>query len=90
VLKDSLKIKKRDKIWYLIPNKNKNIVSIMHSFSEIVKSILKQLPKSDYPVLDSRKFFKIWLTFVLDRSLMSMRDLFFKLKHTGIGDISNL
>jgi len=62
---------------------------MMHSFSQIVKSILKQLPKSDYPVLDSRKFFEIWLTFVLDRSLMSMRDLFFKLKYTAIkGDIS--
>ena len=49
------------------------------SFPQIVKSILKQLSPHDYPVLNSRLFFEIWLTFVLDQSLTSMRDLFYRL-----------
>lgn len=54
------------------------------SFSKIVKSILKELPANDYPVLNSRLFFETWLNFVLDSSLTSMRDLFYRLNHTGI------
>ena len=54
------------------------------SFPRLVKSILKQLCPHDYPVLNSRLFFEIWLTFVLDQSLMSMRDLFYRLNKTGI------
>ncbi len=62
---------------------------MVRSLSQIVKPILKSLPEHDYPVLSSRRFFEIWLTFVIDQSLMSMRDLFFKLNHTGISvDIS--
>ena len=49
------------------------------SFSNIVKSILKELPTNDYPVLNSRLFFEIWLNFVLDSSLTSMRDLFHRI-----------
>jgi putative transposase len=59
------------------------------SFPAIVKSLLKRLSPSDYPVLNSRLFFEIWLTFVLDQSLTSMRDLFYRLNHAGIDvDIS--
>lgn len=59
------------------------------SFSKLVKSILKQLCPHDYPVLNSRLFFEIWLTFVLDQGLTSMRDLFYRLNHAGISvDIS--
>jgi putative transposase len=54
------------------------------SFSGIVKSLLKQLCPHDYPRLNSRLFFEIWLTFVLDQSLTSMRDLFYRLNKTGI------
>ncbi|NJO71594.1 MAG: transposase [Oscillatoriales cyanobacterium RM1_1_9] len=54
------------------------------SFPNIVKPLLKQLSPNDYPVLNSRLFFEIWLTFVLDSSLMSMRDLFYRLNHSGI------
>lgn len=54
------------------------------SFPGIVKSILKQLCPHDYPVLNSRLFFEIWLTFVLDQSLTSMRDLFYRLNKAGI------
>lgn len=59
------------------------------SFTKIVKKILKLLSPNDYPVLNSRLFFEIWLTFVLDASLTSMRDLFYRLNHSGIDvDIS--
>jgi hypothetical protein len=39
------------------------------SFSNILKSILKELPANDYPVLNSRLFLETWLNFVLDSSL---------------------
>jgi putative transposase len=55
-----------------------------NSFSKIVKSFLKQLSATDYPVLNSRLFFQIWLAFILDKSLTSMRDLFYRLEHSGI------
>ena len=54
------------------------------SFPNIVKPLLKRLSPNDYPVLHSRLFFEIWLTFVLDSSLISMRDLFYRLNHAGI------
>lgn len=54
------------------------------SLPKIVKSILQRLSPHDYPVLNSRLFFEIWLTFVLDQSLTSMRDLFYRLNHAGI------
>jgi putative transposase len=57
---------------------------MLSSFPAIVKSLLKQLSASDYPVLNSRLFFEIWLTFVLDQSLTSMRDLFYRLNKAGI------
>jgi len=57
---------------------------MISSLSKIVKPLLKQLSASDYPVLNSRLFFEIWLTFVLDQSLTSMRDLFYLLNKTGI------
>ena len=57
---------------------------MLSSFSAIVKSLLKQLSASDYPVLNSRLFFEIWLTFVLDQGLTSMRDLFYRLNKAGI------
>ena len=57
---------------------------MISSFPGIVKSILKQLCPHDYPVLNSRLFFEIWLTFVLDQGLTSMRDLFYRLSKAGI------
>jgi len=57
---------------------------MMTSFPKLVKSILTQLCPHDYPVLNSRLFFEIWLTFVLDKGLTSMRDLFYRLNHSGI------
>jgi putative transposase len=57
---------------------------VVRSFPNIVKQILKHLPKNDYPVLHSCLFFQIWLTCILDKSLTSMRDLFYLLNHSGI------
>ena len=47
------------------------------------------LPKDDYPVLDTFKFVSCWLSFVMDQSQSSMRDLFKRLNVRGIDmDIS--
>ena len=56
---------------------------IINSFPKIVKGILRGLPKNDYPVLNSRLFFECWLSYALDNSLTSMRDLFKRLNNTG-------
>jgi len=56
----------------------------MASFEKIVKSILKQVSGHDYPVLNSQLFFKIWLTYILDPGLTSMRALFYRLNKSGI------
>ncbi|WNC54229.1 MULTISPECIES: IS4 family transposase [unclassified Thermosynechococcus] len=56
----------------------------MASFATLVKSILNRLSPCDYPVLNSQLFFKIWLTYVLDQGLTSMRALFYRLNHAGI------
>jgi putative transposase len=56
---------------------------IINSFPKIIKDILRELPKNDYPVLNSRLFFECWLSYVMDNSLTSMRDLFKGLKNTG-------
>ncbi|MDP8934157.1 MAG: IS4 family transposase, partial [Cyanobacteriota bacterium] len=56
---------------------------IINSFPKIVKDILRELPKNDYPVLNSRLFFECWLSYALDNSLTSMRDLFKRLNNTG-------
>ncbi|MEN9215566.1 MAG: IS4 family transposase, partial [Gloeomargarita sp. DG_1_6_bins_138] len=45
---------------------------------------LKQLCPNDYPVLNSRLFSEIWLTFVLDKGLTSIRDSFYQLNKSGI------
>lgn len=56
---------------------------MINSFPKIVKDILRDLPKNDYPVLHSRLFFECWLSDALDNSLTSMRDLFKRLNNTG-------
>ena len=62
---------------------------MVYSFPRIVKDIFNDLPKNDYPVLNSRLFVSCWLGFSLDKSLTSMRDLFRRLKFGNINiDIS--
>jgi len=59
------------------------------SLSKIVKDLLADLPKNDYPVLNSRLFVECWLCYAMDKSLTSMRDLFKRLNSTGFDvDIS--
>jgi putative transposase len=57
---------------------------MLRSFPGIVKTLLKKLPTNDYPVLNSRLFVQIWLNLILDKSLTSLRDLFFRLNNSGI------
>jgi hypothetical protein len=69
--------------------KNKKLVSMISNFPSIINKFLGDLPKDDYPVLDTFKFVSCWLSFVIDRSQSSMRDLFKRLNVRGIDmDIS--
>jgi hypothetical protein len=54
------------------------IIMMLNYFAGIVKTILKRLPKNDYPVLNTRLFVLIWLHLIFDKSLGSLRDLFFR------------
>ena len=45
------------------------LIMIVNHFSKILKDILKELPKNDCPVLNSRLFVGCWLADVLDNSL---------------------
>jgi len=54
------------------------------SLPGIVKFLLKDLPTNDYPVLNSRLFFSIWFTGIVDQGVHSLRDLFYQLNHTKV------
>lgn len=58
---------------------------MLASFPQIIKQLLTKLSQHDYPVLDTRLFVTLWLSFVLDQSLSSMRDL---IKRVNLGGIS--
>jgi putative transposase len=47
----------------------------------LIKPLLNLLPKNDYPVLDTRLFVLIWIHFILDARVSTMRGLFFLLNH---------
>lgn len=55
------------------------------TFPKIIKKLLANLPQHDYPVLHTQLFMSLWLGFVLDQSLASMRDL---IKRANIGGIN--
>jgi hypothetical protein len=59
------------------------LTMIVNHFPQIVKNLLKGLPKNDYPVLNSRLFVECWLTYTLYNNLTSMRDLFKRINPTG-------
>jgi putative transposase len=62
---------------------------MVSNFPAIIKRFLKYLPTDDYPVLDSFTFVSCWMSFVMDQSQSSMRDLFKRLNVRGIDmDIS--
>ena len=54
------------------------------SFSKLVKRYLSSILSNDYPVLDTQTFVSCWLSFSLDKSLTSMRDLFRRLNLRNI------
>lgn len=59
------------------------------SFAKLVKQLLADLPKNDFPVLNTRLFVECWLGYAMDKSLTSMRDLFTRLNLRGINcDVS--
>jgi IS4 transposase len=53
-------------------------------FRGIAKFLLNNLPKKDYPVLDTFLFVSCWLGWVMDQSLVSMRDLILRLNARNI------
>ena len=62
---------------------------MLSNFPNIINKFLGDLSKDDYPVLDTFKFVSCWLSFVMDQSQFSMRDLFKRLNVRGIDmDIS--
>ena len=62
---------------------------MISNFPRIVKRLLGDLPNDDYPVLDTFTFVSCWMSFVMDQSQSSMRDLFKRLNVRGIDmDIS--
>ncbi len=62
---------------------------MIFSFPRLVKELLTPLSENDYPVLNTRLFVKCWLSYGMDKSLTSMRDLFKRLNNRGFSvDIS--
>lgn len=57
---------------------------IVKSFPKVIKDILKALPQKDYPVLSTFSFVSCWLEYVMDKSVVSMQDLFKRLNNQGI------
>jgi len=53
-------------------------------FPKLIKDILKPLPKNDYPALNTFLFVSCWISFALDKSIVSMRDLCTRMKIQGI------
>ncbi len=53
------------------------------NFPRIIKSLIKDLPKNDYPVLNTFLFASCWLGFGMDKSLVSMRDLIIRVNSRG-------
>ena len=54
------------------------------NLAEVIKDLLKYLPKNNYPVLNSFLFVSCCLGWVMDQSLKSMRDLFLRLNAQNI------
>jgi len=50
----------------------------------LVKKILGNLPDNDYPKLTTKRFVSLWLNYVLNPGIESMRGLFQQLNWQGI------
>ena len=53
------------------------------NFPKIIKSLIQNLPKNDYPVLNTFLFTSCWVGFSMDQSLVSMRDLITRVNSRG-------
>ena len=53
------------------------------NFPKVIKSLLKDLPKNDCPVLITFLFASRWIKFGMDKSLVSMRDLIMGVNSRG-------
>ena len=53
------------------------------NFPKVIKSLLQNLPKNDYPVLNTFLFASCWIGFSMDKSLVSMRDLITRVNSRG-------
>lgn len=53
------------------------------NFPKIIKSLIQNLPKNDYPVLNTFLFTSCWVGFSMDKSLVSMRDLISRVNSRG-------
>ena len=56
----------------------------LSNFPKVIKDLLQDLPKKDYPVLNTFLFVSCWLGWIMDQSLVSMRDLLFRLNSRDI------
>ena len=53
------------------------------NFPKIIKYLLKDLPKNDYPVLNTFFFTSCWIGWAMDQSIVSMRDLIARVNSRG-------
>ena len=54
------------------------------NFPKIANLLLKDLPKNDYPVLNTFLFVSSWLGLIMDQSLTGMTDLITRLNNRDI------
>lgn len=57
---------------------------MINNYREIVNNLVKDLPKNDYPVLNTRLWVETWFHFIVNQSLNSMRGLTSYLNATGV------
>jgi putative transposase len=57
-------------------------------FPNLVKVFLRGLPEDDFPVLNTRLFVSCWISLAMDRSIVSMQDLFKRLNPRGANCVS--
>lgn len=57
---------------------------MLSNLPELVKKILGRLPDNDYPKLTTRCFVSLWLNYVLDPGIESMRGLFQQVNWQGV------
>ncbi|WP_017720555.1 hypothetical protein [Kamptonema formosum] len=57
---------------------------MLYSFPKLVQKWLASVPTNDYPVLNTRLYLSIGLSYAMDKSLTSMRDIFKRLNARGL------